>query len=144
MSFVHHFFLPRQTNHFSGILFRLVDARANEMNVPMVSRDWGMLGQMAFGRCGQLLFSFCALVDLYGGLLSGVIVASNQLQFLFPSLSAAVLSVGCFGVLLILVCVQARRGSPSPKLTYTPDSIWLGEWDMFFWAKSLPFYILGW
>ena len=80
MSFVHHFFLPRQTNHFSGTLFRLVDARANEMNVPMVSRDWGMLGQMAFGRCGQLLFSFCALVDLYGGLLSGVIVASNQLQ----------------------------------------------------------------
>lgn len=80
MSFVHHFFLPRQTNHFSGTLFRLVDARANEMNVPMVSRDWGMLGQMAFGRCGQLLFSACALVDLYGGLLSGVIVASNQLQ----------------------------------------------------------------
>ena len=63
-----------------GVLFRLVDARANEMNVPMVSRDWGMLGQMAFGRCGQLLFSGCALVDLYGGLLAGVIVASNQLQ----------------------------------------------------------------
>ena len=80
MSFVHHFFLPRQTNHFSGILFRLVDARANEMNVPMVSRDWGMLGQMAFGRCGQLLFSGCALVDLYGGLVSGLILASNQLQ----------------------------------------------------------------
>ena len=80
MSFGHHFVLPRQTNHFSGTLFRLVDARANEMNVPMVSRDWGMLGQMAFGRCGQLLFSGCALVDLYGGLLSGVIVASNQLQ----------------------------------------------------------------
>ncbi|CAL1139572.1 unnamed protein product [Cladocopium goreaui] len=94
-----------------GVLFRLVDARANEMNVPMVSRDWGMLGQMAFGRCGQLLFSGCALVDLYGGLLSGVIVASNQLQFLFPSLSTAVLSVGCFGVLLILVCVQARHFS---------------------------------
>ena len=65
-------------------------------------------------------------------------------QFLFPSLSTAVLSVGFFGVLLILVCVQARRGSPSSKLTYTPDSIWLGEWDMFFLAKSLPFYILGW
>ena len=94
-----------------GVLFRLVDARANEMNLPMVSRDWGMLGQMAFGRCGQLLFSGCALVDLYGGLLSGVIVASNQLQFLFPSLSTAVLSVGCFGVLLILVCVQARHFS---------------------------------
>ena len=99
------------TLRLMGILFRLVDARANEMNVPMVSRDWGMLGQMAFGRCGQLLFSGCALVDLYGGLLSGVIVASNQLQFLFPSLSAAVLSVGCFGVLLILVCVQARHFS---------------------------------
>ena len=77
MSFVHHFFLPRQTNHFSGTLFRLVDARANEMNVPMVSRDWGMLGQMAFGRCGQLLFSGCALVDLYGGLVTDLGIKST-------------------------------------------------------------------
>ena len=77
MSFVHRFFLPRQTNHFSGILFRLVDARANEMNVPMVSRDWGMLGQMAFGRCGQLLFSGCALVDLYGGLVTDLGIKST-------------------------------------------------------------------
>lgn len=95
----------------TGTLFRLVDARANEMNVPMVSRDWGMLGQMAFGRCGQLLFSGCALVDLYGGLVSGLILASNQLQLLFPSLSTAVLSVGCFGVLLILLFVQTRHFS---------------------------------
>lgn len=94
-----------------GTLFRLVDARANEMNVPTVSRDWGMLGQMAFGRCGQLLFSGCALVDLYGGLLSGLIVASDQLQLLFPSLSTAVLSVGCFGVVLILLFVHARHFS---------------------------------
>ena len=48
--------------------------------MPMASRDWGMLGQMAFGRCGQVLFSGCALVDLYGGLVSGLILASNQLQ----------------------------------------------------------------
>ena len=73
-------------------------------------------------------------------------------QLLFPSLSTAVLSVGCFGVLLILLFVQARRGSPSPELTYTPDIILfsrkvvfqpqdmagsrLGEWDMFFYWQN--------
>ena len=39
-----------------------------------------MLGQMAFGRCGQLLFSGCALVDLYGGLVGGLLMASDQVQ----------------------------------------------------------------
>eukprot|EP00435_Cladocopium_sp_Y103_P046100 s1451_g13.t1 len=97
------------TLFLTGTLLRLVDARANELDVPMVSRDWGMLGRMAFGRCGQLLFSGCALVDLYGGLVSGLILASNQLQLLFPSLSTAVLSVGCFGVLLVLLFVQPFR-----------------------------------
>ena len=58
------------------------------------------------------------------GMISSMIptfFVTGSRQLLFPSLSTAVLSVGCFGVLLILLFVQARRGSPSPELTYTPD-----------------------
>lgn len=92
----------------SGFLLRLVDARAVALDVPQSSRDWGMLGSMAFGRCGHMLFSGCAIVDLYGGIVSGLILTSDQLQVLLPEVSSAVMAAVLFGLLLLLLFVPDR------------------------------------
>jgi len=94
-----------------GFLLRLVDARACQLQVPKSSRDWGMLGWMAFGRAGRILFASCALVDLYGGIVSGLILASNQIQLLLPQVSTAAMSGTFFGLLLVLLWVPDRHFS---------------------------------
>ena len=68
----------------SGFLLKVVDSRAAEMGAPQVNCDWGMLGRMVCGPAGGLLFSTCVVIDLYGGIISSLIIVRSQMNLVLP------------------------------------------------------------
>ena len=94
----------------TGFLLQVVDSRAAAMGVPQVNRDWGMLGRMAFGPAGGLFFSTCVLLDLYGGIISGLIIVRNQIDLLLPIPGIALGGI-IYAVFFLLLFVDTRHFS---------------------------------
>ena len=90
-----------------GFLLESVDRRAEEMGVPRSQRDWGLLGYMAFGTPGRLLFAGFMLFDLVGGALVFMSIIIEQLTFLLPIRHVVTASLSC--ILAILLCLLPKK-----------------------------------
>ena len=94
----------------TGFLLKVVDSRAAEMGVPQVNRDWGMLGRMAFGPAGGLFFSTCVFIDLYGCIMSFLIIVRNHMKVLLPACGLALTGI-IYALFLLLLFVDTRHFS---------------------------------
>ena len=75
-----------------------------------VNRDWGMLGRMAYGPAGGLLFSTCVFVDLYGGIVSSLIIVRSQMNLVLP-VSGVALGGIIYALFFLLLFIDARHFS---------------------------------
>ena len=94
----------------TGFLLQVVDSRAAAMGVPQVNRDWGMLGQMAFGPAGGLFFSTFVFIDLYGCIISFLVIVQNQMEVLLP-IPGIALSGIIYALFFLLLFVDTRHFS---------------------------------
>lgn len=94
----------------TGFLLKVVDVRAVEMGVPQLNRDWGMLGRMAFGPAGGLFFSTCVFIDLYGGIISGLIIVRSQMAELLPIPGVALGGI-IYVLFFLLLFIDSRHFS---------------------------------
>ena len=94
----------------TGFLLQVVDSRAAAMGVPQVNRDWGMLGRMAFGPAGGLFFSTFIFIDLYGCIISFLVIVQNQMEVLLP-IPGIALSGIIYALFFLLLFVDTRHFS---------------------------------
>uniref|UniRef100_A0A7S4RXL9 Amino acid transporter transmembrane domain-containing protein n=1 Tax=Alexandrium monilatum TaxID=311494 RepID=A0A7S4RXL9_9DINO len=74
-----------------GYLLELVDDVAESMGVPRANRDWSLIGRLAFGERGRKLFILFCMLDLYGALVSFIVMIGVNLGILFPGVPLPVL-----------------------------------------------------
>jgi len=90
-----------------GFLLELTDQKANEMGVPRSQRDWGLIGYIAFGTPGRLLFAGCMFLDLAGGALVLMSIVIEQLPFLLPINHRVTAVLSCIAA--VLFCLLPKK-----------------------------------